>query len=62
MYATNMQVFGHLVNPDYFNINHAYDDMWQMVANTQDWENRYLHPLYHKQLEPDYPNQVVSGY
>ncbi|KAK6177441.1 hypothetical protein SNE40_015540 [Patella caerulea] len=53
MYITNRQMFGHLVNSDNYDIEHVTDELFQIFDNPTDWEKRYIHEDYHKQLLPD---------
>lgn len=46
MYVSNRLDFGHLINPDTFDITVADPDMYQIFENEQDWEDRYIHPKF----------------
>ncbi|XP_045469942.1 procollagen-lysine,2-oxoglutarate 5-dioxygenase [Harmonia axyridis] len=46
MHATNRIDFGHLVNPESFDITRTEPDMYQIFDNQRDWEARYIHPDY----------------
>lgn len=59
MYATNMHQFGHLVNPDTFNITITRPEMYEIFTNPDDWEKRFIHPDFFKSLEPDFKNEMV---
>lgn len=57
MFVTNLEVFGHLVNNEHYNINLVRPDYYQMMYNKEDWEKRYISPLYWKALQdPDQKN------
>lgn len=47
MYATNMDYFGHLVNPDSFNTSLIRPEMFQIIDNFDDWVSRYINPEYY---------------
>ncbi|KAM3178665.1 hypothetical protein ACTXT7_002082 [Hymenolepis weldensis] len=47
LYVDNRKEFGHLVNPETYNFDHLHNDLWQIFDNPKDWEDRYIHPLYH---------------
>ncbi len=51
MYVTNRGTFGHLINADDFDTSHVHNELWQLLANRQDWEKRYIHANYSKNLE-----------
>ncbi|ROT84301.1 putative Procollagen-lysine,2-oxoglutarate 5-dioxygenase 3 precursor [Penaeus vannamei] len=46
MYVSNRVDFGHLVNADQFDSSRVNPELWQVVDNRWDWEQRYLHPNY----------------
>ncbi|RWS10928.1 Procollagen-lysine:2-oxoglutarate 5-dioxygenase 3-like protein [Dinothrombium tinctorium] len=54
MYVTNVDDFGHLVNSDNYETNHKQNDLYEIFNNQLDWEKRYIHPNYSKNLEPDH--------
>ncbi|XP_045601648.1 procollagen-lysine,2-oxoglutarate 5-dioxygenase 1 [Procambarus clarkii] len=58
MYVSNMEDYGHLVDPDYFPTKYLHNDMWQMKANRKDWENRYISPDYWTALSPTELNEM----
>jgi hypothetical protein len=47
MYGTNMDYFGHLVNPDSFNTSLVRPEMFEITANLRDWQARYIRPEYY---------------
>lgn len=61
MYVTNVEDYGHLVDPDYFTTKYLHNDMWQMRANRRDWENRYISPLYWDAVSLKQLNEMASG-
>ncbi|VDN98518.1 unnamed protein product [Rodentolepis nana] len=52
LYVDNRKEFGHLVNPETYNFDHLHNDLWQIFDNPKDWEDRYIHPLYHNFTGP----------
>lgn len=53
MYATNMDFYGHLINPDNFNTSLTRPEMYEIFDNPDDWEKRYIHEDYHNVLEKE---------
>ncbi|XP_012233365.2 procollagen-lysine,2-oxoglutarate 5-dioxygenase isoform X2 [Linepithema humile] len=53
MYVSNRLEFGHLVNPDTYDIRLTYPDMYQIMDNKLDWEKRYIHSNYSENFNPD---------
>nr|XP_006811878.1 PREDICTED: procollagen-lysine,2-oxoglutarate 5-dioxygenase 1-like [Saccoglossus kowalevskii] len=55
MYVSNMVEYGHLVNPETFSdyLEQKHPDMYQMFDNPEDWEERYVHHDWSKQLMPN---------
>lgn len=53
MYVNNRLEFGHLVDPDTYDIRLTYPDMYQIMENKLDWERRYIHPNYSENFNPD---------
>ena len=47
MYATNMDHFGHLINPDNFNTSLTRPEMFEIMTNLQDWQGRFIRPEYY---------------
>lgn len=60
MYVTNLEDYGHLVDPDYFPTKYLHNDMWQMKANRRDWEKRYISPLYWDAVSLKDLNEMAS--
>lgn len=58
MYVSNLEDYGHLVDPDYFPTKYIHNDMWQMKANRLDWEKRYIAPDYWTALSPTELNEM----
>lgn len=46
MYATNMEHYGHLKDLSTFTTKQKHNDMYQIIENRIDWEEKYLHPEY----------------
>lgn len=42
LYVSNREDFGHLVNPESFDITIAEPDMYQIFDNEKDWEDRWV--------------------
>ncbi|KAL3280586.1 hypothetical protein HHI36_003820 [Cryptolaemus montrouzieri] len=53
MYASNRIDFGHLVNPESFDITRTEPDMYQIIDNQRDWESRYIHIDYPENFNPE---------
>ncbi|KYN44845.1 Procollagen-lysine,2-oxoglutarate 5-dioxygenase 3 [Trachymyrmex septentrionalis] len=53
MYVNNRLEFGHLVDPDTYDIRLIYPDMYQIIENKLDWEKRYIHPNYSENFNPN---------
>ncbi|KAK3872939.1 hypothetical protein Pcinc_022023 [Petrolisthes cinctipes] len=58
MYVSNLEDYGHLIEPEYFPTKYLHNDMWQMKANKKDWEHRYISPLYWKALGLSFLNEM----
>lgn len=54
MYVTNMDTYGHLVNPETFDLKLKNPDFYEIYSNQIDWERRYIHENYSKVLDPDF--------
>lgn len=54
MYMTNMVRYGHLVNPETFDIRQKNPDFYEIYSNQKDWEQRYIHENYTKVLDPTF--------
>ncbi|XP_015835811.1 procollagen-lysine,2-oxoglutarate 5-dioxygenase isoform X2 [Tribolium castaneum] len=53
MYVSNRVDFGHLVNPETFDITRVEPEMYQIFDNEQDWEARFIHPEYPENFNPE---------
>lgn len=60
MYVSNRMDFGHLINPETFKISYTNPDMYQIMDNRIDWENRYLHEDYLKNFDEGVVHQQVN--
>lgn len=47
MHVSNVLDFGHLGNPESYDISRTYPDMYQLFDNKLEWEQRYLHEEYY---------------
>nr|XP_057906612.1 procollagen-lysine,2-oxoglutarate 5-dioxygenase 1 isoform X2 [Doryrhamphus excisus] len=46
MYVTNMQTFGRILSTENYQTSHLHNDLWQMLENPEDWQERYIHENY----------------
>jgi hypothetical protein len=46
MYVSNRVDFGHLVNADNFDTSRINSEIYQILDNRWDWEQRYIHENY----------------
>ncbi|XP_018576476.1 procollagen-lysine,2-oxoglutarate 5-dioxygenase 3, partial [Anoplophora glabripennis] len=53
MYVSNRVDFGHLSNPDTYDITRAEPDMYQIFDNEIDWEEKYIHEEYPENFNPE---------
>ncbi|PNF43292.1 Procollagen-lysine,2-oxoglutarate 5-dioxygenase 3 [Cryptotermes secundus] len=53
MYVTNRVDFGHLVNADNFDTSRVNSEIYQLLDNRWDWEQRYLHENYTENFNPN---------
>jgi hypothetical protein len=60
MYVDNMDDFGHLVNADNFDTSHVHNELYQLFDNKWDFEQRYIHPNYTQQFNPNHTNLQVQ--
>ena len=58
MYVTNRDDYGHLVDNDEYNPTHLHNELYEIINNRYDWEARYLHPNYTKDLTT--PGTVIT--
>lgn len=50
MYITNINDYGHLINPDNFDIKKTRPEFYELFSNQFDWEKRFIRPDYWDQL------------
>jgi hypothetical protein len=63
MYATNMEYFGHLINPDNFNTSLIKPELFEMSSNFEDWKTRYIRSDYYDILDgKSQPLQVIFSF
>ncbi|KAK7792169.1 hypothetical protein R5R35_005128 [Gryllus longicercus] len=53
MYVSNRMDFGHLVNGDNYDTTKTNSEMYQLLDNRWDWEQRYLHENYSENFNPN---------
>lgn len=53
LYVTNLEDYGHLVNPETFDTSRTNPDLYELFSNRYDWEQRYIHPEYAENFNPD---------
>ncbi|CAG9137144.1 unnamed protein product [Plutella xylostella] len=51
MHVSNEFQFGHLVNPESYDVTKTHPDVYQVIDNKEEWEARYLHPDYAMNFE-----------
>lgn len=56
MWVTNEEYYGHLTDERSFDITLSKPEFYILSSNQYDWEQRYIHPLYHKQVKEDFVN------
>lgn len=61
IYVSNRVEFGHLINPDTYDISRAEPDMYQIFDNEEDWEEAFIHPDYAENLNPETKNLQVCS-
>lgn len=58
MFATNVNDYGHLINPDGFDIKRTRPEFYELFTNRFDWEKRFVREDYYTQLlEETVPKQ-----
>lgn len=50
MYVSNLNDYGHLINPDNFDIKRTRPEFYELFSNQFDWEKRFIRPEYYKEL------------
>lgn len=53
MYVDNEYTFGHLIDSETFDITHKNPEIYQLFENRYNWEQRYIHPDYMENFNPD---------
>ncbi|CAH0558083.1 unnamed protein product [Brassicogethes aeneus] len=53
IYVSNRVDFGHLVNPETYDLTLAEPDMYQIFENEKEWEERYIHEDYPGNFDPE---------
>uniref|UniRef100_A0A1B6LRI1 procollagen-lysine 5-dioxygenase n=1 Tax=Graphocephala atropunctata TaxID=36148 RepID=A0A1B6LRI1_9HEMI len=53
MYVSNLEEYGHLVDPDSYDPSRTNPDMYELLTNRQDWEQRYISPQYPENFNPN---------
>ncbi|KAF5287566.1 hypothetical protein FQA39_LY15895 [Lamprigera yunnana] len=53
MYVSNRLEFGHLINPESFDVKRTCPDMYQIFDNSRDWNERYIHSDYPENFNPN---------
>lgn len=51
MYVDNLMEFGHLINPETYDITRTHPNIYQIFENRKEWEARYIHPEYYNSFE-----------
>lgn len=59
MYVSNRVDFGHLSNPDTYDITRAEPEMYQIFDNEIDWEERFIHKEYPENFNPEKEDKQV---
>lgn len=54
MYVSNVEDFGRLMNSEPYETNHKHNDLYEIINNQLEWEERYIHENYSKVLKDDY--------
>lgn len=61
MYLSNLEEYGHLINAETFDTKHINPDVYELLTNRVDWEQRYISPLYPENLNPNKTADQVSA-
>jgi hypothetical protein len=59
MYVSNVEDYGHLVNPEFYNPNLIHPEMYELLYNRLDWERRYISREY---MENKTPEEVTTNF
>lgn len=55
-----MRYYGHLIDPETFDISLTNPNVYQIFENKWDWEQRYIHPDYAENFNIEKkPSQVI---
>ncbi|XP_072047684.1 procollagen-lysine,2-oxoglutarate 5-dioxygenase 1-like [Amphiura filiformis] len=54
MYVDNRHDYGHLITTDYYETSHLHSDLWEIYNNRPDWEAKYIHQDYFRQLQDNH--------
>lgn len=60
MHVSNELEFGHLVNPEHYDVSRTNPDVYQVSDNKIEWEKRYLHEEYSDNFAEDRVHSMVS--
>jgi len=61
MYIDNQYTYGHLIDSESFDITLKNPEVYQLFENRYDWEQRYIHPEYMDNFNPDKkPAEVIN--
>ncbi len=61
LYVSNRVDFGHLVNPETYDVTRTEPEMYQIFDNERDWEDRFIHEEYPESFNPDKKNAQVTS-
>lgn len=62
MYISNKEYYGHLIDPETFDITLTNPNVYQVFENKWDWEQRYIHPEYVENFNVDIKPKQVRKY
>lgn len=60
MHVSNEKDYGHLVNPESFDISRTNPDVYQIFENKIEWETRYLNEEFFDNFEENRKHAMVS--
>lgn len=60
MHVSNELEFGHLVNPDQFDVSRTNPDIYHVSDNKIEWDKRYLHEDYAENFVEGHEHLMVS--
>lgn len=61
MYVSNLEAYGHLINPETFDPLRTHPDMYELFSNRLDWEKRYISPEYPENFNPNKTHDQVRN-